>query len=78
MYEGLKGVVVFMTVVPLPLGSILIGQEVTCAPVVSQTAEPKETPTSRELNTIIIIIQHPLLKCLYFLAKVATFINGME
>ena len=39
-----------VTSVPLPPISILIGQEVTCAPVVIQTAEPKETSTSRELK----------------------------
>ena len=48
MHEGLKGVEVSVASVPLPLASILVGSEVTSAPVVGETAEPKETPTSRD------------------------------
>lgn len=44
MHEGLEGVVVGMTGVPLPLALVLVGSEVSSTPVVCQAAEPKETP----------------------------------
>ena len=44
MHEGLEGVVVGMTGMPLPLALVLVGSKVSGTPVVCQTAEPKETP----------------------------------
>ena len=44
VHEGLEGVEVGVAGMPLPLAPVLVGSEVGSAPVVGQTAEPKETP----------------------------------
>ena len=69
MHKGLKGVEVSVTSVPLPLASILVGSEVTSAPVVGETAESKETSASRDdRGTDIkdIIVLKKLEHCLIF------------